>query len=261
MAEHLVHEDGAERNDPDELGDAGTALVVPVPPGWVELRAFEDDAAAEAWFERVLAATRGLDTSTAETLRAGYGPIRRALREVPVDAAGLLLTTVGDVTDPDFGPDDLTVWVFTLTQVVLPGTAELNPMAVVERYLGTGPGSQPIGEDDLTETFRTHDGRDGVAIHSTAAQQRLDPRLLSAAGLGPDAGVVHAAVALGPLPDGSSRMLVSTGLCRGLEERPLMALTQAQLTLGATVRAVGDLDGSRVVLDATARTPSGTVAS
>lgn len=226
------------------------ALLVPVPAGWVELAAFDDDAAATAWFDRLLDATAGLDEISRAHLRDVHRRLRAALAGQSFDAAGVMLSVRQDSEhEPaDLSPQDLTVWLFTLQQVVLPGTPDLDPVAVIERYVG----SEARDEAELVESFTTHDGRSGLALHGRAAAYDVDLGPLQASGLAlDDPGVVQAVVHLGALPDGSNRVLVTTGLCPSLADRPVMALVQAHLTIGARPWREGDaLPEGAVVLDA-----------
>ena len=155
-----------------------------------------------------------------------------------------------DPADPAaLSPEDLTVWLFTLQQVVLPGTADLDPVAVIESYVG----SETRAEAELVESFTTQDGRSGLALHGRAAAYDVDLGPLHASGLAvEDPGVVQAVVHLGALPDGSNRVLVTTGMCPSLADRPVMALVQAHLTVGARPWRRGEaLPDGALVLDAT----------
>jgi hypothetical protein len=237
-----------------DTGD--TALLVPVPAGWVELAAFEDDASATAWFDRLLDDTPGLDEISRAHLHDVHRRLRSALAGRSFDAAGAMLAVRQD-REPSYDDtgrltltdDDLTVWVFLLQQVVLPGTSDLDPVAVIEAYVG----SEARAEAELVESFTTADGRSGLALHGRAAAYDVDLAPLTAAGLEPDdPGVVQAVMHLGALPDHSNRVLVTTGLCPTFADRPVMALAQAHLTIGARPwRRGDDLPEGTVVLDAT----------
>lgn len=225
-------------------------LLLPLPPGWVELKAFQEDAEALGWFDTLLAQTPGLTPESSAELRGHFARARAAVVDQPVDAAGVVITTLADATRGDLADEELTMWAFTVSQVVLPGPSELNPMAVIERHLATGAELSP---DDLTETFRTPDGRDGIAVHTTLERQHVDVAVLEPLGGGGDAGgLVLAAVALGPVSERSNRVLLTTGVCPRSQERPWMALMQAHLTVGARVWSGDDpLPPGPLVYDAT----------
>lgn len=214
-----------------------TGVALPVPPGWIELKAYADDAEAAAGFDRMLGDTPGVDEVLAARLRKEFQRARAGVAASQVDSAGVLLTTTASEPTPDAIRDGLTVWAFTASVVVLPGPADLNPMAVIERYVG----QHPWGADDELEPFSTLDGRDGVAIHTTldAHADALPAWVAVDPDDGTPGGLVMAGVVL-PSPDGVSRVLVTVGVCPTLEERPWLALQQAHLTVGA--RVVGEAD-------------------
>ena len=223
-------------------------LRLAVPPGWIELKAFADDDTASAWFAALLDETPDLfDDASRARLEEAYTRVRAEVAPYPVDSAGALLTVLDD--------DRATLWMFTVTQIVFPPSGDANVMAVVERYLESGEGRAGAGPDDLIESFTTDDGRDVVAIHTTA---RLDERAGMLTGNIPGAdpsrlGAVYAAVRL-PRAKGSrqDRVVVVTGVSPTVEERTLMSLVAAQLTLSATLHtdAQGIPEG-RIAVDPT----------
>jgi hypothetical protein len=210
----------------------GDELWVGIPPGWIELVAHEDDAEAARWFDRLLDQTPDLfDEPGRRVLRASYDEVRRQMPQGAVDAAGVLVTTLPD--------GDVTLWQFTVTVVPVPPSGDVNVMAVIERFLASEAGRRPLDDpDDLVESFRTDDGRDGVAIHTTASVAD-DGRL---AGLVPAAtpdrlGVVYAAVRLNrPATATADRLAVVTGVAPTVAQRLPMSIVAAQLTLSARLR-------------------------
>ncbi len=206
-------------------------LRLAVPPGWIELKAFSDDDTAAAWFNALLDETPDLfDAEARDHLHEAYAQVRAEVAPYPVDSAGALLTLLDD--------DRATLWMFTVTQIVFPPTGDVNVMAVVERYLESGEGRAGAGKDDLIESFTTEDGRDLVAIHTTARLDELQGSLsANIPGADPSRlGAVYAAIRL-PRAKGSrqDRVVVVTGVAPTVEERTLMSLVAAQLTLSATL--------------------------
>ncbi|MGL3198944.1 MULTISPECIES: hypothetical protein [Curtobacterium] len=129
-------------------------------------------------------------------------------------------------------------------------TGDVDLLAVVERFLDSPAGAVGLSPGDLVESFVTHDGRPGVAIHTTTG--------------GPDAlrsnvphaetdalGVVYTAVRLEHGREGSDRILLLTGIAPSVTERLPMAVLAAQIILSATLRDSEDRPDVRVVLDAT----------
>lgn len=228
----------------------GDELWVGIPPGWIELVAHEDDAEAARWFDRLLDQTPDLfDDAGREVLRDSYDQVRRQMPRGAVDAAGVLVTTLAD--------DEVTLWQFTVTVVPVPPSGDVNVMAVVERFLDSETGRRPLDDpDDLVESFRTDDGRDGVAIHTTARVS--DDGRLARNVPGTDAdrlGVVYAAVRLNrPATATADRLAVVTGVAPSVAQRLPMSIVAAQLTLSARLRD-GDADAppGRVDVDTTGR--------
>lgn len=210
----------------------GDELWIGIPPGWIELVAHEDDVEAARWFDRLLDQTPDLfDEAGRDVLRRSYDEVRRELPQTGVDAAGVLITTLAD--------DEVTLWQFTVTIVPVPPSGDVNVMAVVERFLESDAGRRPLDDpDDLVETFRTDDGRDGVAIHTTTNLSD-DGRLAShVPGARSDRlGVVYAAVRLNrPASATADRLAVVTGVAPTIEQRLPMSIVAAHLTLSARLR-------------------------
>lgn len=226
---------------------ADTLLRTAVPPGWIELKAFADDAEAERWFGELLDLTPDLyDAGQRAHLEEVYRQARAQVAQLPVDAAGVLFTVLED--------DRPTLWSFTLTQVPFPESRDVNVLGVLERFLASEAGRRGLGSDDVVETFETADGRDGVAIYTTGSVDPVTGHVgehvphLDAEAL----GVVHGAVRL-PRLDGAQRdvVLVVSGVAPTLDERPLMALVAAQLTVNATLQPADQpLPPGRVAVDA-----------
>jgi hypothetical protein len=236
-----------------ETGSTGPDLWFLTPPGWIELVAIADEEEAARWFGELLDRTPQLferGKTRAELLRT-YRAVWQQVHDSPVDSAGALVTTLLDGT--------ATIWQFTLRIVDLPATGDVNPMAVLERFLAAeqGPASDVLGPEDITETFRTEDGRDGVAIHATSRLGRDGETLpQNVSGADPAAlGVVYAAVRLDRSPGtDADRLLLVTGVAPTVGERLAMALVAAQLTVSAQLGEPGSgpLPG-RVDLDTTGR--------
>jgi hypothetical protein len=210
----------------------GDELWVGIPPGWIELVAHEDDAEAARWFDRLLDQTPDLfDESGRDILRRSYDEVRQQLPQTAVDSAGVLITTLAD--------DEVTLWQFTITIVPVPPSGDVNVMAVVERFLASDAGRRPLDDpDDLVESFRTDDGRDGVAIHTTTAVSdggRLSSNVPTAE---PERlGVVYAAVRLNrPAAATADKLAVVTGVAPTVEQRLPMSIVAAQITLSARLR-------------------------
>jgi hypothetical protein len=234
---------------PQTQVSAGSELWVHVPPGWIELAAFAGDAEALAWFGRLLDETPDLFAATARAeLMRTYAAVRSQVDHGLVDSAGTLVTTLPD--------DTVTIWQFTLRVVDLPPSGDVNPMAVVQRFLAAeqAGGTDELGTDDLVEEFRTEDGRDGVAIHTTAPAGENGPLLLRHVPHADPAalGVVYAAVRLHRSSGGDfDRLAVVTGVAPTVAERLPMALVAAQLTLSARLRnARSDPPPGPVAVDA-----------
>jgi hypothetical protein len=209
-------------------------LWVQVPPGWLELVAFDADPAAEAWLTSLIDATPALLDATSEAnLRAAYEHARSRTKGFDVASAGALVTVLPD--------QKVTVWQFTITVLTIPvhgaAATEINPMRVITQFI-QGEMSAGHREDDTVETFETADGRDGVAIY-TATQ--LDDGAAMRANIAhaePDAlGVVYAAVRLPLVPDDSApRVALITGVAPTVAERELMAWVVAQLAVTVELR-------------------------
>lgn len=225
---------------PVQVGDE---LWVGLPPGWIELVAHPDETSARRWFDELLqTAPASMPTEVRQALRQRYANVRTQMPRGTIDSAGLLVTTL---------PDDIaTVWQFAMTIVAGPPTGDVDLLAVVERFLDSPAGAVGLSPGDLVESFVTHDGRPGVAIHTTTG--------------GPDAlrsnvphaetdalGVVYTAVRLEHGREGSDRILLLTGIAPSVTERLPMAVLAAQIILSATLRDSEDRPDVRVVLDAT----------
>ncbi|MGH3383081.1 MAG: hypothetical protein ACRDO1_00740 [Nocardioidaceae bacterium] len=225
-------------------------LWVLVPPGWIEFSAFSSDEAATRWFDRLLAKTPDLfDEQTRVALRVTYAQVRSQIPAGLVDSAGALITTLLD--------DTVTMWQFSMRVLDLPRSGDINPMAVVERFLESEQGRSEVGEDDIVESFQTEDGRDGVAIHTTATAVDDGGQLVAnVPGTDPAAlGVVYAAVRL-HRQEGSEadRLAVVTGIAPNIEQRLPMSIIAAQLTLSAELRDEGaDPPEGSIDVDTTGR--------
>jgi hypothetical protein len=228
---------------------AGSELWFLVPPGWIELAAFETEAEATTWFDRVLAQSAAvLDEGTRTELARIYAAVRGRAPHGLVDSAGALVTTLPD--------DTVTLWAFTVRVLDMPPSGDVNPMAVVERFLAAEQeaGAPELADADLVETFRTRDGRDGVAIHTSVAAPR--PFEAEVPGTDPEAlGVVYAAVRLRRPPGAAAdRLVLVTGVSPNVGQRLPMAVVAAGLTLSAQVRAEGEEPPpGRIDIDATGR--------
>lgn len=242
---------GARSGSASSGASSGSAvpavLRTAVPPGWIELKAIEDDEQARQWFDELLDLTPGLyDEAGRASLHEVFQQARAQVALLPVDAAGAFFTVLEE--------DRPTLWAFTLTQVPFPESRDINVMAVVERFLSSQTGRQGLGPDDVVETFQTQDGRDGVAIYTTGS---VDPSSGRVGGhipqLDADAlGVVYGAVRLPRLDDAQQDVvLVVSGVAPTLEERPLMALIAANLTVHATLQHADEpMPPGRVAVDA-----------
>lgn len=230
-----------------EQVEVGDELWFGTPPGWIELAAHDGDEAAIAWFDRLLAQTPdAFDDRTLADLRARFLQARGAVPRDGITSAGVLVTTTE--------ADEITAWQFTLAVVDMPPSGDVNVMAVIERYLESDEGRRPLGADDFVETFQTDDGRDGVAVHTTADSEQPAEILASLPTADPGRlGVVHAAVRLNrPRSADHDRVLVLTAVCPRPYERLALAVVAASVVLSARLRD-GDaapLPG-RVDLDAT----------
>lgn len=234
--------------------DEGDELWLAVPPGWIELVAHNDDAEASAWFERLLDQTPALfDDDGRAILRQAYDEVRRQMPQGLIDAAGVLITSLDDDADANAA----TLWQFSVAVVPAPPSGDVNLMAVVERFLDSPQGRRPLtDEDDLVESFRTEDGRDGVAIHTTTRVDDGGRLAGNVPGTDPARlGVVYAAVRLNrPRAATADRIAVVTGVAPNVEQRLAMSLVAAGLTLSAQLRDHDDAPPpGRVHLDATGR--------
>lgn len=220
-----------------------------VPPGWIELAAHADDAAAVAWFDRLLARTPDLlSVPHRDQLREAFVQTRVRLPVDQLGSAGLLLTSWED-------GDGGTVWQYTVDVMVVPGMGELNLMAVLERFLSSDEGKRPMGDGDFVETFQTPAKRDGVAVFTTAEITDDDGTLARhLPAIEPSRlGVVTSAVRLGRSPGSDDeRILLVTGVAPNVDQRWAMALIAANIAATAQVRDSDDdpLPG-RIDVDAT----------
>lgn len=168
---------------------------------------------------------------------------RAALRE-----PDLLVTTLPDGT--------VTLWAFTVRVLDMPQSGDVNPVAVVERFLVAeqDAGVPELADADLMETFCTRDGRDGVAIHASVAAPL--PVEAEVPGTDPEAlGVVYAAMRLRRPPGAAvDRLVLVTGVSPNVGQRLPMAVVAAGLTLSAQVRADGEKPPpGRIDIDPTGR--------
>ncbi|MFJ2977458.1 hypothetical protein ACIPEP_01250 [Curtobacterium sp. NPDC087082] len=224
----------------------GDELWVGLPPGWIELVAHQDEAAAQQWFDELLrTAPAEMPVEVRQALREHYASVREQMPRGTIDSAGLLVTTLPD--------DTVTAWQFAMTIVAGPPIGDVDLLAVVERFLDSPAGSAGVGPEDLVESFVTHDGRPGVAIHTTTGGSDALRRNVPHANA--DAlGVVYAAVRLEHGRADSDRVLLLTGIAPTVAERLPMSVLAAQIVLSATLRDSGDRPDVRVALDTTGQT-------
>ena len=220
------------------------ALTLAVPPGWIELKAFDDDAEALRWFTGLLDSTPALfDEPTRRHLLECYRVARAEALGLPVDCAGVLMTVY------DGAP---TLWTYTVVVIALPSSGEVNSMAVLQRYLESD-GRSHLGPEDLLESVDTPAGQEVVAIHTTspvapALVEQVGDRVPGLGGAGSALGVVHSAVRLPRSPgEDVDRLVLVTGVAPRLEERLAMSLVAAQLTLTARAGSSADLPDERVI--------------
>jgi hypothetical protein len=227
---------------PDPLDLAGQrALWVAVPPGWIEFKAHRTPEEARRWFAGLVDLHAQELAPSRQTLEAAFEQVREAVSVQPVDAAGAVVTVVDDRA---------TLWQYTLTLVDVPESGDINVMAVIERYLHSAAGAEPLTDADVVEEFVTTDGRDGMAVHTSVAAVDAGRLLEHVAHARADQlGVVHAAV-----PVRGQRRLVAmiTGVAPTVEERPLMAMVAAQMADTVQLRALTDAPpAGRVDVDTT----------
>jgi hypothetical protein len=233
----------------DEPALVGDELWFVTPPGWIELVAHEDDEEAAAWFDRLLAKTPDLvDEAGADLLRRTFAEVRRQMPRDLVNSAGVIVTTLED--------DEVTLWQYTLTLMTPPQAGDVNLMAVVERFLESPEGREPLGEGDFVESFHTPDGRDGIAVHTTTSLDDGGRLAANIPGANPDRlGVVHAVVRLNRVRGASGdRLAVIVGTAPNVEQRLPMSIIAAQVLVSARLR---DSDAEppvgRIDVDATGR--------
>lgn len=119
-----------------------------VPQGWIELTGFEDDAAADAWWQRYLAtAPHSVDEATKAGMSAAFRAGRAALDRTPFAFAGIM---------PYAAPEPTAFFV---------GTALLpvpdDPRRA--RFAAGLTGLVRLDENAREETFVALDGRVGSA--------------------------------------------------------------------------------------------------
>jgi len=233
----------------DEPAQVGDELWFVTPPGWIELVAHEDDEEAARWFDRLLAKTPDLiDEAGLDLLRRTFADVRRQMPRDLVDSAGVLVTTLED--------DAVTLWQYTITLLTPPQAGDVNLMAVVERFLESPEGREPLGEGDFVESFRTPDGRDGVAVHTTTNLDDGGRLASNIPGATPNRlGVVHAAVRLNRVRGASGdRLAVIVGTAPKVEQRLPMSIVAAQILVSARLRdSDAEPPAGRVDVDATGR--------
>lgn len=216
-------------------------LWVAVPPGWIELKAHASAQAARHWFAALLDQDAERLAAQRAALEEAFEQAREQVARQPVDAAGAIVTVVDD---------HATLWQYTLTLVQLPDPGDINVLAVIERYLHSRVGAAPLGPDDFVEEFVTTDGRDGVAVHTTAAA--VDARALVERVPHTDPsrlGMVHAAV---PVRGRRGLLAMITGASPTVEERPLMAMAAAQMADTVQLRDALDAPPTgRLAIDTT----------
>ena len=215
----------------DEPALVGDELWFVTPPGWIELVAHEDDEEAAPWFDRLLAKTPDLvDEAGTDLLRRTFAEVRRQMPRDLINSAGVIVTTLED--------DEVTLWQYTLTLMTPPQAGDVNLMAVVERFLESPEGREPLGEGDFVESFHTADGRDGIAVHTTTVLDDGGRLAANIPGANPDRlGVVHAAVRLNRVRGASGdRLAVIVGTAPNVEQRLPMSIIAAQILVSARLR-------------------------
>lgn len=233
----------------DEPATVGDELWFVTPPGWIELVAHEDDEEAARWFDRLLAKTPDLvDEAGLARLRSTFAEVRRQMPRDLVDSAGVLVTVLED--------DEVTLWQYTVTLMTPPQAGDVNVMAVIERFLESAEGREPLGEDDFVESFHTPDGRDGVAVHTTTTLDDGGRLAANIPGANPARlGVVYAAVRLNRVRGASGdRLAIIVGTAPNVEQRLPMSIIAAQVLMSARLRdSDADPPAGRIDVDATGR--------
>jgi hypothetical protein len=221
-------------------------LATGLPPGWIELAAFRDEATMRSFLDEQLAADGEAFTTEQRSMvghacAAVFGLVRpqRWLH------LGAVVTQVpGEAADWR-----TTVWTVGVGVMPLPESGDVDPIAVAERVLGRMDGVE------ASETFRLDDGRHGIVLAMTTSVDLsgldFDP-LAYLPQLDPQALGVY--LCLLPVPGLPEHVGVTIGVAPNRTERGPMSFLAGQMA--TSLHAVTDpteLPSAHVLVDTTGR--------
>lgn len=198
---------------------------VPTPPGWVEIAAFDTGARAEAhWRDMIEPAREHLGDGPTDHLYLGLREARAAVARSGVTSAGVVVTEVDD---------EPAVWTFS-TRIENVSSGEVNPVALVERAIGTA------GTVDEVEDITLVDGRTAVQAFLTLTPQsrlgrRHAPATAAAVTGTPPVEQLGSCVVAVALPGRPHDLVLVTGSSPDPEHRPLLAHVVSAIAAGVHV--------------------------
>lgn len=219
-------------------------LATGLPPGWIELTAFRDEAALRRFLDAQLDAdAERYDAEQRERVVGACLTGHRVLEGQGWLHAGGIVTHV-----PHDGGWLPTVWAVAVGVVPHPDPHDLDLAALAERVLPRALAASLAV--DATEVFDVGDGRRGIVLGATMPLPPVDDDLPRLAQLDPQALGVY--VCLVPVPGLPDRLGVTIGVAPHRDERAAMSLLAGQMAVSLRVlEDTGALDRDTVLVDTT----------
>lgn len=229
---------------------AGAVLATGLPPGWLEVGAFDDERALTTFLDALL----DVDADRFDPGQRDALVHACLLARAAVHGQGWLhLGAVATYVHDGDGQWRTTLWTVGVGLVAVPDLDDVNPVGLAERVLGR------VEAVEAVESFRLDDGRDGVALSTTA---RLDLATLPVdadqlherlPGLTP--GALGVVVYLLPVPGLPGHLGLTVGVAPNRGERtPLSFLAGQMATSVRRVEDVRELPAHQILVDTTGTT-------
>jgi hypothetical protein len=225
-------------------GLGSTLFATGLPPGWIEIGAFRDEATLRGFLEEQLSVDRDLFDADQRAMVVDACSLAHALvRPQQWLHLGAVVTYV-----PGQGGDwRTTVWTIGVGLLRTPDIGDIDPLAVAERVLGSVSGVE------VCESFQLDDGRRGVVLGLLVS---VDPDTLGGAPVRQlpqlDLQALGGYACLLPVPGLPGHVGVTIGVAPNREERGPMSVLAAQMATSLRVLAdPAELPSEQVLVDVT----------
>ena len=220
------------------------AMATGLPPGWIELAAFDGETTLRAFLDAQLDVDAELFSPEHRDLLVDGCLLAHSMLS---GQRWLHLGAVATWLPIDDTQMRTTVWTVGVGLLSIPQLGDIHPIGVAERVLGRR------GDVQQVEPFQLPDGRDGVVIGATTsfdvAELSFDPTAYMPQ-LRPDELGVY--IVLLPVVDLPDHLGVTVGVAPNLDERGPMSVLASQMAVSLQrLDRAGDVPPDYVLVDST----------